>query len=567
MEIDLAGAVVALEGDTNPIADAALAALRANGGKVAADPKTLADIVLISCPLRPGMIADDPRAMHADVRKIAASMAARERGRIVFLMSALAGMPMRRHPKFSMENASILAGVRTLAMEFGPKVLVNAVGIGMVEDVTIVSGDKAMLSHIAARPRRNRGGSCRGGAVPLRSDEQLYDGPAALGRRRLDRRLRAQLLTLRPSPACMATSRFAFYDIPHAGMEKVGWRGSPVGGEKKPPERIGVREIAKRVGVAPMTVSRVLSNPDMVSPETRAKILDAIEKAGFVPNRLASSMRGTGRMIGTVVPPLINSGIAEQVQGMSDECHESGYSMLLVQGEFTQEAEEKSIRTLLGWRPAGMILQSFVQSDAARALLRSSGAPVVEISEIKGRKPLDMVVGVSNFETAYAMTMHLAAKGYKRIGFVSTPIHGNDRLQQRRTGYHAALVGTRHQEPWRHGGRGADHRAGRRRGAGDADRPAQGHRRHLLFERHAGGRRDPGMPPPPLGRARPHRHCRLRRHGSRRPALSAADHGQGQPLRDGHGARCANCWRGSRGDRKSPTITSLGFEIVDRESA
>lgn len=205
-------------------------------------------------------------------------------------------------------------------------------------------------------------------------------------------------------------------------------------------QRIGVREIAKRVGVAPMTVSRVISNPEMVAPATRAKVLEAIETMGFVPNRLASSMRRSGRMIGTVVPPLINSGIADQVQGMSDECQEGGYSMLLVQGEFTPEAEETSIRTLLGWRPAGMILQSFVQSEAARQLLSSSGAPVVEISEIKGRKPLDMVVGVSNFETAYAMTMHLAAKGYKRIGFVSTPIHGNDRLQQRRDGYHAALT-------------------------------------------------------------------------------------------------------------------------------
>lgn len=212
------------------------------------------------------------------------------------------------------------------------------------------------------------------------------------------------------------------------------------GGEKKPLERLGVREIAKRVGVAPMTVSRVLSNPDMVAPATRAKVLEAIEAAGFVPNRLASSMKGNGRIIGTVVPPLINSGIAEQVQGMSDECQLGGYSMLLVQGEFTQEDEERSIRTLLGWRPAGMILQSFVQSEVARQLLVSSGAPVVEISEIKGRQPIDMVVGVSNFETAYAMTMHLAAKGYKRIGFVSTPIHGNDRLQQRRTGYHAALT-------------------------------------------------------------------------------------------------------------------------------
>jgi len=78
---------------------------------------------------------------------MATAMAERGAGRIVFLMSAIAGMPMRRHPRFSIENASILAGMRTLAMEFGPKVLVNAVGIGAVENTTVVSGDEAMLSH------------------------------------------------------------------------------------------------------------------------------------------------------------------------------------------------------------------------------------------------------------------------------------------------------------------------------------------------------------------------------------------------------------------------------------
>lgn len=210
--------------------------------------------------------------------------------------------------------------------------------------------------------------------------------------------------------------------------------------ERKPPgRRLGVREIAKRVGVAPMTVSRVLTNPEMVAEATRAKVMAAIEESGFIPNRLASSMRGPGRIVGSVVPPLINSGIAEQVQGMSDECHQHGYSMMLVQGEFNPDDEERAVRTMLGWRPAGMILQSFVQSEAARQLLVTNGIPVVEISEIKGRKPIDMVVGISNFDTAYAMTMHLAARGYKRIGFVSTPIHANDRLRQRRAGYHAAL--------------------------------------------------------------------------------------------------------------------------------
>ncbi len=206
-----------------------------------------------------------------------------------------------------------------------------------------------------------------------------------------------------------------------------------------PGRRLGVREIAERVGVAPMTVSRVLSNPEVVAESTRAKVLAAIAESGFIPNRLASSMRGPGRIIGSVVPPLINSGIAEQVQGMSDECQVYGYSMLLVQGDFSADGEERAVRTMLGWRPAGLVLQSFVQSEAARQLLVSNGIPVIEISEIKGRKPIDMVVGISNHETAYAMTMHLAAKGYDRIGFVSTPVHGNDRLQQRRAGYHAAL--------------------------------------------------------------------------------------------------------------------------------
>jgi LacI family gluconate utilization system Gnt-I transcriptional repressor len=203
--------------------------------------------------------------------------------------------------------------------------------------------------------------------------------------------------------------------------------------------RLGMREIASRVGVSPITVSRALKDPGKVSPETRQRILDEIEREGFIPNQLASSMRGTGRIIGTMVPPLINSGIAEQVQGMSDETHESGYQLLLIQGDFASAAEEKAIRALLGWRPAGLILQAFVQGNLARQILVDSAVPVVEISEIRGKKPIDMAVGVSNFETAYAMTAHLASKGYRKIGFVSTPIHGNDRLQQRRTGYHAAL--------------------------------------------------------------------------------------------------------------------------------
>ena len=201
-----------------------------------------------------------------------------------------------------------------------------------------------------------------------------------------------------------------------------------------------MREIARSIGVAPITVSRALRYPGKVSPETRKRILAAIEREGFIPNQLAGSMRSAGRIIGTMVPPLINSGIAEQVQGMSDACREGGYQLLLVQGDFSVEAEDKAVRALLGWKPAGLILQAFVQSEPVRELLTAGGTPVVEISEVRGKDPIDMVVGVSNFDTAYAMTAFLADKGYRRIAFVSTPVHGNDRLQQRQIGYRQALV-------------------------------------------------------------------------------------------------------------------------------
>ena len=54
---------------------------------------------------------------------------------------------MRRHPDFSREMAAAVTVMRTLAMEFAPKVLVNAVGFGVIETDMLVSGDPAQLTH------------------------------------------------------------------------------------------------------------------------------------------------------------------------------------------------------------------------------------------------------------------------------------------------------------------------------------------------------------------------------------------------------------------------------------
>lgn len=146
MQIELAGAGVALEGDRNPIAEAALAALLDNGGNPAS--RGTADVLLVSRRLLPGAPDMDLGATLQPAREAAAAMAARGRGRILFLLSAIAGMPMRRHPDFSAENAGLVGGMRALAMEFGPSVLVNAVGFGLIGGSQTLSGDAAQLSHV-----------------------------------------------------------------------------------------------------------------------------------------------------------------------------------------------------------------------------------------------------------------------------------------------------------------------------------------------------------------------------------------------------------------------------------
>jgi LacI family gluconate utilization system Gnt-I transcriptional repressor len=168
-------------------------------------------------------------------------------------------------------------------------------------------------------------------------------------------------------------------------------------------QNVGLKEIAQRSGVGVITVSRAINHPETVAEKTRQRIYQAIDELGFIPNQVAGNLaRSRARIIGTVVPPLINSGIAEQVQGMSDVLREKGFQLLISQGEFTLEIEESLIRSLLGWRPAGFILQAYVQSERrartfsratcrrsrsarSRAALQSAPLSAYRISPPRGR--------------------------------------------------------------------------------------------------------------------------------------------------------------------------------------
>lgn len=158
MDIELKGRTVAIEGESNPVVAAAIAALERCGASMAGREDTSgADILIVSLPLLPETPAPELEPLLDNARAEAALMRERGGGRIVFLLSALAALPMRRHPDHSARMAAAAAAMRALAMAFAPEVLVNGVGLGITEAEAeeTVAGDGALLSHVpVGRPGR-----------------------------------------------------------------------------------------------------------------------------------------------------------------------------------------------------------------------------------------------------------------------------------------------------------------------------------------------------------------------------------------------------------------------------
>ena len=148
MRIELQNTFVELRGEQNPVAIAVLDALRSNGATVGA-VAPVPDILIVSLPLLP-VAGYDPAAQLQSARATGEAMFARGSGRVLFLVSAAAGMPIRRHAEFSVAMAGVLATVRTMALQLGPNGLVNARGVGAIGE-PLVAGDAAMIGHASVK--------------------------------------------------------------------------------------------------------------------------------------------------------------------------------------------------------------------------------------------------------------------------------------------------------------------------------------------------------------------------------------------------------------------------------
>ncbi len=185
-----------------------------------------------------------------------------------------------------------------------------------------------------------------------------------------------------------------------------------------------MRDVARIANVSTMTVSRVLTQPEVVAEATRHRVNEAIAKLGYVPDLIAGSLSSKkSGFIATVLPTLNNINFADTARGLTDALRPAGFQLLIGYTDYRVEEEEALIRAMLTRRPEGIVLTGGHHTRATQQLLLAAEIPVVEIWDLP-RQPIGHAVGFSNFEVGQAMTSRLIECGYRRIAFLGPPEPG-----------------------------------------------------------------------------------------------------------------------------------------------
>lgn len=207
---------------------------------------------------------------------------------------------------------------------------------------------------------------------------------------------------------------------------------------KKNTRRVTLVDVAEKVGVSAITVSRCINNPAIVSEELRERIQSAIDALGYIPNQFASSLASArSRVIGVTIPSLTNTVFTDVLLGINQVFDAAGFNVLIADTQYSVAHEEKMIRTFLSQSPEGLIITGGDQSPRLRDLISRSKVPVVQIMELV-EKPIDMNVGFSHYQAGVDVARHLIFLGHTRIGFMGARM--DPRVQQRLQGFKDELL-------------------------------------------------------------------------------------------------------------------------------
>ena len=202
---------------------------------------------------------------------------------------------------------------------------------------------------------------------------------------------------------------------------------------------VDIRDVAKRAGVAPITVSRCINNSGYCSPETRARVESAVAELGFVPNRLASGLRSKkSNTLALVLTDITNPFFTTIARGVEDMASDAGYTVIFCNTDESVSKEKKYVQMLLEKRVDGILLVPAQSGTDSVALIKKHGTPIV-ILDRRVPDPQTDVVRCDSEGGAYELTRLLVSLGHQKIAILNGP-RAVSTSEDRLAGFRRALT-------------------------------------------------------------------------------------------------------------------------------
>ena len=184
---------------------------------------------------------------------------------------------------------------------------------------------------------------------------------------------------------------------------------------------VSLRDVAKAAKVSVGTVSNVLNRPEVVAPETLARVQGTIKDLGFVPNGFARHLRsGNSRTLGLIVPDVANPFFTEVARGVEDAASKRDYAVFLCNSDESATKEDRYINILIEQQVRGVLITpTDVKSDRLDAMRERGIAVTLVDREIKGRKQCS--VSVDDIHGGQLGIEYLTGLGHTDIAWVCGP--------------------------------------------------------------------------------------------------------------------------------------------------
>ncbi len=203
---------------------------------------------------------------------------------------------------------------------------------------------------------------------------------------------------------------------------------------------VRISDVAHAAGVSPSTVTRVVRESGYVSEENRKRVKKAVRELGYIPNRLAQSLKSRrSNLIGNMMPMSSYNTIFAQIgEAVDRAASKKGYNVLTLVSLNDPKSERLHLNEIIGNMAEGIIYTSgsALDDDSLEHVVRS-GIPIVMVERARDLPIFDKVL-VNNLLGSRLAAEHLLKKGHRRIGFVGA--EGSDPVERDRfAGFQNAL--------------------------------------------------------------------------------------------------------------------------------